>query len=94
MTRVIHIEIQDFATRSDESPDLFKGTASVKLRVIEIAGDSAKVAYEDAITAAFPHGSPIGLMGADNVDDAMIYRETIGMLGIEIAKRFYPRVMD
>ena len=90
-TRVIYVEIENLQTRSDASVELFRGSASASIKVIEVppGGGEAKVAYEESsISAVFPpdareEGSPDG-------NDFAIYRGTVDALTTEIAKRFVP----
>ena len=86
VTRLIYIELEKFSTRSDFSYQLYRGTAIVTLKVIEISGDQARVAYEEnGTTAGFPlKGPPEGeIVGTD----AAFYSGTIRALADEIVKR-------
>ena len=89
--RVIYVEIENLQTRSDASVELFRGSASASVKVVEIppGGGEGKVAYEESsIAAVFPpdareEGTPDG-------NDFAIYRGTVDALTTEIAKRFVP----
>src|SRR5205823_9898668 len=55
VSRLIYVEIEQFATRSDLAVDLYRGTAEASVRVIEIAEKHATVGYtENGIKTAFP----------------------------------------
>ena len=90
-SRVIYVEIENLQTRSDASVELFRGSASATLKVVEVphGGGEGEVAYEESsIAAVFPpdareEGSPDG-------NDFTIYRGTVDALTTEIAKRFVP----
>ena len=86
--RVIYIEVENFQTRSDQAVDLFRGSATISLRVVEVQNNQAKVAYEEAgLTTVFPpRAPPEGIPGAT---DARIYRGTVDQLATAIAHRFY-----
>src|SRR5438874_10024287 len=60
VTRLIYVELEDFATRSDMSVDLYRGQAKATVRVIEVDKDEqAKVAFEQGnVTAVYPRKSP------------------------------------
>jgi hypothetical protein len=90
-TRVIYVEIENLQTRSDAAVELYRGSGSVTLKVVEIPPDGgpARVALEEsAISAVFPpnareEGTPDG-------NDFAYYRGTVDALTTEIAKRFVP----
>ena len=92
-SRVIYLEIENLQTRSDAAVELFRGSGSVTLKVVEVppagSGEAAKVAYEESgVQAVFPpkareEGTPDG-------NDRIIYQGLIDALSTEIAKRFVP----
>jgi hypothetical protein len=89
--RVIYVELENLQTRSDASVELFRGSASATVKVIEIPEGAAKgtVAYDEGrIAAVFPphareEGRPDG-------NDFTYYRGTVDALTTELAKRFVP----
>jgi hypothetical protein len=87
VSRLIYIELEDFTTRSDLSVDLFRGSAKATVKVVEVEGGKANVAYtEQNIAAAFPSKAPReGLPGAG---DYKIYAGTIDALAAQISKIF------
>jgi hypothetical protein len=89
-SRVIYVELSNLQTRSDASVELFRGSATATLKVVEVppgGGGKGKIAYEESgITVVFPpkareEGTPDG-------SDFSIYRGTVDALASEIAKRF------
>ncbi len=90
-SRVIYVELSNLQTRSDASVELYRGTATATLQVVEVVPGVAqgKVAYEESgITVVFPpkareEGTPDG-------SDFAIYRGTVDALAGELAKRFVP----
>jgi hypothetical protein len=88
--RLIYVEIEDFATRSDMSVELFRGSASATVRVIEIddAGH-AKVAFEqNNVRAIFPPKVP--REGLPTIGDARTYGGLIDAFSTEITHLFVP----
>lgn len=91
VTRLIYVEIEDFATRAPGAVDLYRGSASATLKIVEVDPQTktAKVAYEEnGITAEFPRNAPEdGVAGAG---DQKMYVGTIKALAEEIVKRLVP----
>lgn len=91
VTRLIYVEIEDFATRAPGAIDLYRGHASATVKIIEIDPETkeAKIAYEESgITAAFPPNAPEdGIAGAS---DAQIYVGTVKTLAQQIVNRLVP----
>jgi hypothetical protein len=90
-SRVIYVEIENLQTRSDASVELYRGSASATVKVIEVPQGATKgtIGYEEArISAVFPphareEGKPDG-------NDFTYYRGTVDALTTELAKRFVP----
>jgi hypothetical protein len=89
VTRLIYVELEQFSTRSDIAPQLYRGTAVATLKVVEIdpATNAARVAYEEnGIRAGFPRqGREEGEIAGN---DQVFYVETIRALAAEVANRF------
>ena len=90
ITRLIYIEIESFSTRSDEAPELYRGSANATLKVLEIAPDgTASIAYEEPdLRIVYPTYAPVE--GLPSGSDRVIYAGTVDGLGGEIALRFIP----
>jgi hypothetical protein len=86
-SRVIHIEISGFTLHADNVPELFKGEMSARVQVAEVTGDTAKVAFEDRVSAVFPDPSRSQVGTLDLGPDAT-YRGTINAFVVEVVKRF------
>lgn len=86
--RLIYVEIEDFSTRSLEAPDLFRGSASATLRVIEVDdGGRTKVAYEEpGIAVVFPEKTPPE--GTPRGEDRAFYIGTLRDLAARVSRRF------
>ncbi len=86
--RVIYVEVTGFATRTDPTLELFRGTMSGSIRVIEVApdGSSATTAYrEESIRVVFPPKAPEdGIIGTN---DNAIYRGTVQTFARTLADR-------
>ncbi len=94
VSRLIYVEVENFSTRPDGGVELFRGDASVTLRMVEVSPDgTAKVAYEENdVTAAWPPDAP--REGRPTIGDRRTYVELIRTLGSHIAKRFVPHPED
>lgn len=93
--RVIYIEVGAVQTRADDSVDLFRGTATAAVKVIEVdrATGRAKSVYEESgIEIAYPRSAPPE--GLPGVGDARIYRGTVAELATAIARRFFSYAVD
>jgi hypothetical protein len=90
VSRLIYVEIEEFATRPDGGVELFRGDANVTVRVIEVAPDGkATVAYEEnEVRATYPPKSP--KEGRPTIGDRRIYVGLIDALGDAVAKKFVP----
>lgn len=87
VTRLIYIEMEDFATRSDMAVDLFRGTAKATVRVVEVNDGVAKVTFERAnVEAVFPKKGP--REGVPNAGDGKIYAGLIDAFATEIEHLF------
>jgi hypothetical protein len=88
VNRLIYIEIEDFATRPHPGVELYRGSMSGTIKVVEIAPDrSAKTVYqENDVRAIFPPKSPED--GVLTGDDYRIYVGTVDAFTTEVAKRF------
>ncbi len=94
-TRVVYVEVEDLQTRSPASVELYRGTASATLKVVEVppGGGPGKIAYEESgISVVFPPKSREE--GTPNGNDFVIYRGTVDALSSEIAKRFVPHAEE
>lgn len=89
VARLVYIEVNGFQTRSDLSADLFRGSISGSVKVLEISGGKAKVAYEeDDIKSIYPPKSPEE--GLPTSNDDKIYSGTVDAFTSEVATRFVP----
>ena len=89
VSRLIYIEVEDFGTRSHGAAELFRGSAEVTLRVIEVNRGAGKVAYEEnGIAVTFPEKAPAE--GIPNATDRKIYIGTVDALSSLIARKFVP----
>jgi hypothetical protein len=90
VSRLIYIELEDFATRSDMSVDLFRGQARAAVRVVEVdAAGNAKIAFENSkVAAQFPAKTP--REGLPTIGDARIYAGLVDALATEVAHLFIP----
>ena len=89
VSRLIYIEVEDFGTRSQGAVELFRGSAEVTLRVVEVTGSAGKVVYEEnGIAVTFPEKAPAE--GIPNASDRKIYIGTVDALSSLLARKFVP----
>jgi nucleoside diphosphate kinase len=87
--RVVFVELEEFTAHSPEAVMVLKGHAKATLRVIEVSGDTAKVAFEEmGITARFPPDQPEGVIASDTVNVRTIYDGALNLLAEKLAARF------
>jgi hypothetical protein len=87
--RLIYVEIEEFATRTNASVELFRGQADANVKVFEIENGQAKLAYEwPHVRASYPPKA--AQEGVPNLGDARAYVGTIDTFGTEIAHLFVP----
>ena len=87
VSRLIYVEVQTFATRSDMSVDLYRGIARANVKVFEIQDGKATMAHEwNNVVASFPPKSPPE--GQPGIGDARTYAGTVDTAGTEIEHLF------
>ncbi len=97
-SRVIYVEVTDFATHSEASLELFRGSMSGRLSVVETKDDghgkvTAKVAYDGGpVQIVFPKDSPKD--GLPNRRESEVAEKTINAFAEDVAKRFYKHDED
>jgi hypothetical protein len=87
VSRMIYIEVQNFRTRSSLELELFRGEATMSLKVIEIDPSGAtRTGYsEDNIKAVFPIWAPVD--GVPSIGDNKTYIGTIDEMSTKIVQR-------
>lgn len=86
ITRLIYLEVEDFGTRAPASVELYRGSITATLKIVEVIDGKAKVAYEENnVKAAFP--PKVSEDGTPDGDDARFYGGTVDALGTQIARR-------
>jgi hypothetical protein len=91
--RLIYIEVAEFQTRSDISPDLYRGQIVANLKVVELENGKVKTGYEENnITVKFPPKGPDE--GWMNLGDENTYVGTIKEFTGKIAWKFYKHEED
>jgi hypothetical protein len=86
--RLIYVEVENFQTRSDQAVELYRGSATVSIKLLEVQGNAAKVGFEGSgQTVTFPPPAPAE--GVPSVGAARVYRGTVELLGGAIARSFY-----
>jgi len=89
MTRLIYIDVDEFGTRSKETPDLYRGSLVAKVCVVEIKDGKPSVPFTtDPIKIVYPPGTPEA--GTMNQDDTKLYGQTIEAFTTRCAELFLP----
>jgi hypothetical protein len=89
ITRLIYVEVEQFSTRPEESLELFRGSITANLKVIEVVDGKGKIAFQkDKVHILFPEkGNAEGLPG---MSDLSIYEKTIQAFSTEVVNQFVP----
>jgi hypothetical protein len=89
-TRVIYLELQEFLTRDPRTDMLLRGAAVCNIKVAEVSGQAAKVAYEESnIAVQFPDSAPEGVPPTETVTQSYIYDNLVDRLTTEVSTRFF-----
>ena len=87
VSRLIYIEIEDFQTRPSDSLELYRGSITATLKVLEIKDGKAKLAYEEEnIHDVYPPKSPEE--GVPNKGELWAYEGTVEQFATDMANRF------
>jgi hypothetical protein len=87
ITRLIYVEVTQFSTRPEDSLELYRGSMSGNVKVVEVVNGRAKVAFqEEDIKVHYPEDSPEeGIPGGD---DLQMYEKTLDAFSTQVANRF------
>jgi hypothetical protein len=89
VSRLIYVEVENFQTRSDASVELFRGSMSGRLKVLEVNNGTARLAFsEDSVRIVYPTHGPEE--GEPNKNDYDIYRKTVNQFTTTITNLFVP----
>lgn len=87
--RLIYIEVQQFSTRPEESLELYRGSLTANVKVIEVANGKARQAFEDPnVHVVWPPKGPDE--GSPGLGDADTYERTLAAFTTEVANEFVP----
>jgi hypothetical protein len=68
---------------------VLKGHAKANLRVLEVSGGVATLAFqEDGIIARYPPDQPEGVIASDKINVRTIYEGALDLLAEKLAARF------
>jgi hypothetical protein len=89
VSRLIYVEVTDFSTRSDASPELYRGSIVGNMKVVEIdKNGKAKEAFtKNDIRASYPKDSP--KEGLPVGSDYKIYQGTLSAFTTELSHQLY-----
>jgi hypothetical protein len=88
--RLIYIEIEQFSTRPEESLELFRGSLTANVKVVEnLADGKAKVGFQaDRIKVTYPSKTPDE--GVPGLNDGDVYERTLEEFAIKVVNEFVP----
>jgi hypothetical protein len=87
--RLIYIEIEQFYTRPEESLELFRGSISANLKVVEIVDGKAKIAFQvDRMQIKYPVKAPDE--GVPGLNDGDVYEKTLEAYATLVVNEFVP----
>lgn len=87
--RLVYVELERFATRSELTDELFKGTATASVKAVEVVGGVGRIVYEESdVQVVFPPSGP--KEGSLRGSDYQIYAGTVDALAQRISDRFVP----
>ena len=86
VTRLIYLEVGDFGTRAPASVELYRGSMTATMKIVEVTAGAGTLAYnENNIKVAFPPHVPED--GTPDGDDIRFYAGTIDAMSTEILNR-------
>lgn len=92
-SRVIYIEVEAFSTRGAAATQMYRGSATASMKVIEVADKKGRIVFEEEkLHAIFPKKSPQD--GIVNSSDTVMYRGTIDAMANEIVDRLTTHDVD
>ncbi len=87
VSRVIYVEIDGFQTRSDAAVELYRGSITGTVRVLEVVNGKARVVYtEEDMRSVYPPKSPEE--GVTSLGDFETYRKTVDEFTTRVATLF------
>lgn len=93
ITRLIYLEVEQFHTRPEESLELFRGSITANLKVLEVTDGKAKITFQkDKIKIVYPEKGPSE--GLPGTSDLTIYEKTLQAFSTEIVNQFIPHVAE
>lgn len=86
VSRLIHVEVDDFQLHPEQVPELDRGVLSARVQVIEVAGGTAKVAFDERVHVIFPEHAPEeGVLGRG---ESVIYAGTLESFTTALVQKF------
>jgi hypothetical protein len=86
VTRLIYVEVQNFQLHSEQVLELFRGSITATVQVIEVTGGTAKVGYTDTVSAVYPANAPEE--GLPNLGERKTYQGTLDAFTTAVTQRF------
>ena len=92
LTRLIHVELQEFMTRDPSTEFLLRGQAIVNVRVVELdpATKSSQLGYEElGIMVTYPPKAPEGVPPTATFTEDTVRKGLIEQIATAVAVRFF-----
>jgi hypothetical protein len=87
VSRLIYIEVEDLRTRARDAIEMYRGSITFTIKVIEVSGGVARIAYtENNVRTVFPKG--VREEGLPDLRDYDMYAGTVMQAAADIATRF------
>lgn len=86
VSRLIYIEIEDFDRHAGAVVELSRGHLSGTLKVVEVSGKNAKIAYTDRVEVTWPKQSPEE--GLPGLEDRDVYLGTLDAFCTAVVEKF------
>ncbi|MCA9244554.1 MAG: hypothetical protein KDA32_11395 [Phycisphaerales bacterium] len=90
-TKVMVIDLTQYATREADSPHLYRGRVSANIRVYDADYFDHQPTFTASIDTVWPTDSPAGAWG---IDDAEVRDATMRQFADELVGRFYDRRVE
>ena len=93
LTRLIHVELQEFMLRDPNTEFLLRGQALVNVRVVELdpTAKTARLGYEElGIQVTFPPKAPEGVPPTATFTEETVRRGLVNEIATAVAVRFFP----
>lgn len=90
-TKVMVVDLTQYATREADSPHLYRGRISANVRIYDCEYFDHQPTFSASIDTVWPSDSPAGAWG---IDDTEVRDATMRQFSTELVNRFYDRKVE